>query len=144
MDNCKACGNPLADCEEMSTTCEGCEQMAQQKLQFGQDIGAAQQGKVPWDVVRGKYPLRGEEVTGFERAATPISKVPGFQEATGLPAFFSQQKAKINPKVRNMIGQIKTQADMDEFLENVDKKIKDGSWTENDKRTVYEYFGLPY
>lgn len=31
MDNCKACGNPLADCEELSTTCEGCEQMAQQK-----------------------------------------------------------------------------------------------------------------
>ena len=31
MDNCKACGNPLADCEELSTTCEGCEKMAQVK-----------------------------------------------------------------------------------------------------------------
>jgi hypothetical protein len=31
MDNCKACGNPLADWEELSTQCEGCEQMAQTK-----------------------------------------------------------------------------------------------------------------
>jgi len=29
MDNCKACGNPLEDWEELSTHCEGCEQMAQ-------------------------------------------------------------------------------------------------------------------
>jgi hypothetical protein len=31
MENCKACGNPLEDWEELSTTCEGCEQMAQTK-----------------------------------------------------------------------------------------------------------------
>ena len=31
MENCKACGIPLEDWEELSTHCEGCEQMAQQK-----------------------------------------------------------------------------------------------------------------
>ena len=31
MDNCKACGIPLEDWEELSTHCEGCEQMAQQR-----------------------------------------------------------------------------------------------------------------
>ena len=31
MDNCKACGVPLADSDELSIHCEGCEQMAQTK-----------------------------------------------------------------------------------------------------------------
>ena len=31
MDKCKACGIPLEEWEELSTICEGCEQMAQQK-----------------------------------------------------------------------------------------------------------------
>ena len=31
MDNCKACGVPLADSDELSTHCEGCESMAQKK-----------------------------------------------------------------------------------------------------------------
>ena len=31
MDNCKACGVPLADSDELSIHCEGCEPMAQTK-----------------------------------------------------------------------------------------------------------------
>lgn len=88
--------------------------------------------------LRPKQQLEDVEARGvLERHRTPIRKSEEFQEGRGLPAFLSQSKARITPRTRNLINQIKTQADMDEFFERIDEARADGI----DVDAVLEYFG---
>lgn len=90
-----------------------------------------------------------EEITSEEEFALgaeiqeyqPIKKSPLFKEGKGPEAWRSPHIAKMTPKAKTMIDSIKTVADFNEFIYSVDKFVKSGNWTENDKNTVLEYFG---
>ncbi len=82
-------------------------------------------------------------IARFRLEKTPVTKSPLFKEGFGLPAKFSPYIAKMTPKAKMMISKIKTEADLQEFLDNVDEQVLLGTISENDKRTVLEYFGIP-
>jgi len=102
------------------------------------DIRKAANGEMGWDELKGLYPDKIEEIDTLERQHMPISKSPQFKEGWGLPAFFSKKIAKLNPKTRNLIDQITSQADFDEFVEREEEARKAGI----DVDAIYECFGM--
>lgn len=114
------------------------------KEQFELDVGEVLDKVMTWDELREKYPTRLKDIEELQFEHTPIRKAPGFEEPTGLLRRFEARKplrAVLSPKAKNMISQIKSETDYKEFIQEVDKYIKSGAWTKDEKNQVLEYFG---
>ena len=110
----------------------------QQKIEYNKGLKEAAEGKLPWETLKRKFPGRASDIRNIRPELSPIEKHPKFQEGWGLPALFSPLKAKIGVKERFLINQIKTEADLAEFMERIDDISEAGY----DVNAIMEYFGL--
>lgn len=107
------------------------------KQLYETDVKKAISGQVPWESLRFKYPLKTKEIGELRPQFTPMTKSPQFQQGGGLPALFSRFKAKITPQTQAVIDNIKTEADWNHFIENLEDYQKAGI----DTKAIMEYFG---
>ena len=114
------------------------------KLTFNEAIKKARSGEMTWDDVNEKFPTKVKETERVKKQLTPVSKNPKFKEVSGLStfkAFKNLDVSPLSPRAKAMIGQITDELAYDEFTGDVDKMIKDGLFTEDEKNQVLEYFG---
>lgn len=81
-------------------------------------------------------PTLSRKKEGYE----PVQKSEEFKEGSGLEAYFNKNVAKITPRTRRFINRIKTERDLNHFLDNEDDYRESGV----DVNAVKEYFGLRY
>jgi len=106
------------------------------------DLAKALRGEMDWEDIKATYPLHIDKIEKARMSATPIFQSPSFVRGTGSPvsrvrSFFSQRQAELNPKTLSVISQIKTEADIKEFISRIDEAEKKGI----DVKAILEYFG---
>jgi hypothetical protein len=112
------------------------------KVSFDEALIKTRDGEMDWEELEDKFPRKRKEIKELQKQFTPAKESPKFRKGYGIEAFYSNNVAKMTPKAQNMINQIKTQADLEQFMEEVDDKIASKIFSDNDKRTVLEYFGI--
>jgi len=105
---------------------------------FNDDLGRALEGTLDWDELKKKYPTKIENIDTLEAQHTLVKKSPKFKEGKGWEAWKSPNVAKLTPKTKAVISQIKNQEDLDEFIERMDEAEKKGI----DVKAILEYFGV--
>lgn len=103
------------------------------------DIG----GESAWEDVQGQYPDKTEKIKKIKTHNTPVSMAEDFIAGTGSPvsrikSLFKPNQAEIDSATQRVIDNIKTQADLNEFLKDIDDYESAGV----DVKAIKEYFGL--
>lgn len=109
---------------------------------FNTFVRKAQSGDITWDKVAEVFPTKLDEIQKIQRQLTPVRKNPKFKEAGGLWAAFNPNVAPLTPRAKSIISQIKSQAQLDEFVDNVDQKVAANKFSMDEKNAVMEYFDL--
>jgi len=105
---------------------------------FRGDVKRAQAGDIDFTELKELYPDKIEKIKDIEKQITPVEKSPTFKEGKGVKAFLSKDVAKITPETRRIINNIKSQADLDEFIEDEADYKEAGV----DVKAIREYFGI--
>lgn len=113
------------------------QQLKQRQLDLQTGLSEAVTFGGGFEELKKRFPTQVENIIQTQQQTTPIQQDPGFQEGLGIPALFSRQKAKITPKTRAVLEQIKTEADFQELLERADEAEKKGI----DIAAILEFFG---
>lgn len=112
------------------------------KKSFDDMLKDAASGKISWDEVTSNFPSRRDTVESVEKEYTPTGMAEGFQKGTGgwisrFRSWLNPAQAEITPDTQAVIDQIKSQADLEEFINEIDQ-YKDAGV---DVNAVLEYFG---
>jgi len=105
---------------------------------YDRDVLSAEKGELAWEELSNKYPRKREEIDEFKSIATSplVSKSPKFREGKGLKALFSGDVARLKPKTKSAIKNIKNENDLQELLAN----RSDYETAGVDVKAILEYF----
>jgi len=107
---------------------------------FREDLKRMGAGDISESEMIDLYPDKAEKVREAIKQTTPVKKSPTFQEQKGIFGKImsvSRDKAVITDAAQRIIDNIKTQADLDDFLED-----KQFDYDEDTANIVMEYFGV--
>jgi len=110
---------------------------------MNEDIGKAMRGEEDWADIKAKYPLHIEKINKLKMQTTPVSANPQFKRGTGgliskVRSYLNPNQAEISATTQKVISNIKTEADMKEFMDKMDKYAAAGV----DTKAILEYFGV--
>ena len=112
------------------------------KEDFGTMAKRAISGEFDYNTLKKSYPAEIDKINKMENEFTPSVANPNFTEGTGSPvsrvkSLFSKNQAELTAQTKMVIGNIKSKADLDEFINDQEEYANQGV----DVNAVLEYFG---
>ena len=106
--------------------------------QYRAAVKRAANGEISWSKVMNDFPTRVSDTKKYRNQHIPVTKAEGFKYGTGPKAFFSDKVAKLDQITSKVLRKIKSEQDLDEFLQNASDYRDAGV----DIEAVKEYFGI--